>query len=393
MALPLKYNFQNVIVRWRSTLAAIFGIGLVVAVYVMLQALAVGLERNSANTGDERNYLIVRKGATSESVSQVTREQFRYLQYMEEIAKDEQGKAVVTADTMVLVNLPRLGGNGEANVLVRGVMEKGKELRPQVQLVEGRWFVPGKREVVVSKKLAARFKNFQIGEAFHVPGADLKVVGWLDGGRSAFDSEVWMDTDEARNIFGRENYTSVLVRPIDEAAAAKLKAKLESSKQIAARMERETEYYRKQTKTAGPIKFLGVALATIMSVGAVFSAMNTMYATVGARTREVGTLRVLGFHRRAILFSFLMEGAILAFLGGVLGCLIVSAAYAWVTATGYTIGTINFDTFSEVIFDFRPTPELMGQGLVFAVVIGLLGSLLPAWRASRIPVISALKSV
>jgi putative ABC transport system permease protein len=202
-----------------------------------------------------------------------------------------------------------------------------------------------------------------------------------------------MDTDEARSIFGRENYTSVLVRPVDEAAATKLKEKLENSKQIAARLQRETEYYKQQTKTAGPIKFLGSMLALIMSVGAVFAAMNTMYATVGARTREVGTLRVLGFHRRSIMLSFLFEGAILAFLGGVLGCLIVIGLYGYVTATGYTFGTINFDTFSEVIFDFRPTPALMSQGIVFAVLIGLLGSLLPAWRASRIPVISALKSV
>lgn len=387
MALPLKYNFHNVIVRWRSTLATILGIGMVVAVYVLLQALAVGLEQNSANTGDERNFLIVRKGATSESVSQVTREQFRLLQYLEEIAKDEQGKAILSADTMVLVNLPRKEANGEANVLVRGVMENGKLLRPQVQIVAGRWFVPGNREVVVSRKLAARFQNFQIGEQFHVPGADLKVVGWLDGGKSAFDSEVWMDTDEARNIFGRENYTSVLVRPVDEAAAMKLKDKLENSKQIAARLQRETEYYQQQTKTAGPIKILGNLLATIMSVGAVFAAMNTMYATVGSRTREVGTLRVLGFHRHSILLGFLLEGAILSFIGGVLGCFLALPLH------GYATGTIGFDTFSEVVFEFRLTPELLARGILFAVIIGLVGSLLPAWRASRIPVISALKSV
>lgn len=387
MALPLKYNFHNVVIRWRSTLATILGIGLVVAVYVLLQALAVGLEQSSANTGDERNYLIVRKGATSESVSQITREQFQYLRYMEEIAKDDAGKALLTADTMVLVNLPRKEGNGEANVLMRGIMDSGKALRPQVQLVAGRWFEPGMREVVVSRRLADRFKNFQIGDQFHVPGADLRVVGWMDAGRSAFDSEIWMDTDEARKIFGRENYTSLLVRPRDEAAAVKLKERLENSKQIAARLQRETEYYSQQTKTATPIKVLGNLLATIMSVGAMFAAMNTMYATVGSRTREVGTLRVLGFHRHSILAGFLLEGAILAFLGGVLGCMLAAPMH------GYATGTIGFETFSEVVFEFRLTPMLLVEGVVFAVIIGVAGSLLPAWRAARIPVISALKSV
>jgi len=387
MVLPFKYNFSNVIVRWRSTLATIIGIALVVGVFVVLQAMAAGLEQSSANTGDARNFLVLRKGATSESVSQITRDQLRYIQYMKEIALDEKGEPMLTADTMVLVNLPRIDGTGEANVQIRGTTEMGKLLRPQVQLVDGRWFTPGKREIVVSQSLAKRFANFQVGNQFKVGTAVFNVVGWMNGGQSAFDSEVWMDTDEARNIFGRENYTSLLVRPVDEAAANLLIEHLEKSKQIAARVRRESEYYKEQTKTAGPIKLLGGMLATIMSVGAVFSAMNTMYATVGARTREVGTLRVLGFRRRAILLGFLIEGAFLSFLGGLLGCALSLFMH------NYAVGTMGFDTFSEVVFKFRITPAIFAKGLAFSVIIGLIGSLLPALRASRLPVISALKSV
>ncbi|MEW6303056.1 MAG: ABC transporter permease [Verrucomicrobiota bacterium] len=387
MALPVSYNVRNVFVRWRSTLATILGIALVVAVFVLVQSLAIGLRKTSANTGDPRNLMIVRKGSTAESVSQVTREQLRYLQYMEEIARDAQGQPLVSADTLVLVNLPRVEDKGAANVLLRGISPRGKELRPQVSLVDGRWFERGKREVVVSRRLGGRFQNFHIGGQFTTAGATFTVVGWMEGGKSAFDSEVWMDADEARKIFGRENYSSVLVRPVDEPAAMRLKVKLENSRQIAARVWRETEYYADQTKMALPIQVVGNFLAVAMSIGAVFAAMNTMYASVGARTREVGTLRVLGFRRRSILVSFLLEGAFLAFLGGCLGC-----AFA-MPMNGYAASVIGFETFSEMMFEFRITPELVAQGLIFSVIVGLIGSLLPAVRASRLPVISALKSV
>ncbi len=387
MAFPLKYNFRSVIVRWRTTIATVVIVALVVAVYVVLQAMALGLEKVSTSTGDPANLLIVRKGATAETVSQVTLEQLRALQYLTEIARDEKGQPLLSADTLVLVNLPRKAGDGEANVMLRGISPMGPSLRPQVTLADGRWFTPGKREVVVSKRLAKRFANFELGNDFKVAGTVFHVVGWLDGHKTAFDSEVWMDADEARKIFGHENYSSVLVRPVNEAAAAALKAKLESSKQIAARVWQETDYYSQQTKSAMPIKWLGRILAVAMSVGAVFAAMNTMYASVGARTREIGTLRVLGFRRRAVLLSFLLEGAILALIGGVLGCLLSFVL------NGYAVGTIGFETFSEVVFEFRITPALVGKGLIFSVIVGLVGSFLPALRASRLPVIVALKSV
>jgi len=397
MALPLKYNFKNVFIRWRATLSTILGVALVVAVFILVQSLAVGLEKSSRSTGDPRNMMIVRKGSTAESSSQVLREQFKLIQYLPQIARDAADRPLASADVIVLVNLPRRDGGGEANVLVRGISPLGPPLRPQVALVDGkdafgavvasRWFAPGQREVVVSRRLAARFAHFEIGGRFKTAGKELTVVGWTDGGGSAFDSEVWMDADEARSIFDRENYSSVLVRVKDEAAGNALTRRVESDKRLPLRVWKETEYYSAQTMTAIPIKFLGTFLATMMSIGAVFAAMNTMYASVGARTREIGTLRVLGFRRRTILLSFIIEGALLALIGGVLGCLLSLPLH------GYSTGTFSFESFSETVFEFRITPWLATQGLIFSVIVGMLGSFLPAIRAARLPVIAALKEV
>ena len=387
MGLPLKYNVRNLFIRWRATAATIAGIALVVAVYVLLQALAIGLEKSSRNTGYPLNVVIVRKGSTAESSSQITREQFRFIKYLPQIARDKNGNPLVSSEVVVLINLPRKNGDGEAHVLVRGVSPAGISLRPQVNLVAGRWFVPGHREVVVSQKLASRFANFDIGSSFKTAGATLKVVGWMDGQYSAFDSEVWMDVDEARAIFDRENYSSVIARMVDEQSIGAFTTRIESDKRLPLRAIRETEYYASQTKTAVPIKILGNFLATAMSIGAIFAAMNTMYASVGARVREIGTLRVLGWRRRTIMLAFVIEGAFLAFIGGIFGCLLALPLH------GYSTGTVSFDTFSEVVFQFRLTPGLLVRGMIFAIIVGILGSLLPAMRAARLPVISALKSV
>lgn len=387
MALPIKYNVSNVLVRWRSTLATILGIALVVAVYVMVNALAVGLEKSSANTGDPRNLMIVRQGSTAESSSQVTLEQFRMIQYLEGVERDANDKPLATADVLVLISLPRLDLEGEANVLVRGVGPMGIPLRPQVQLVQGRWFTPGKREVVVSQRLAARFANMQIGDTFKTAGNVLTIVGWFDGQKSAFDSEIWMDADEARSIFDRDFYSSVLIRVDSTNRAPAITARIEGDKRLPLQAAPEVDYYASQTGTAVPIKWMGKFLAIAMSIGAIFSAMNTMYASVGARTREVGTLRVLGFRRRTVLLSFIIEGAFLALLGGILGC--IMAFYV----NGKTTGTLNFSSFSEVVFEFRITPGLVLHGLIFSVIVGVIGSLLPAIRAARLPVIASLKSI
>jgi ABC-type lipoprotein release transport system permease subunit len=387
MAVPIKYSFRNALVRWRSTVATVLGIGLVVFVFVLLQSLATGIEKSSSNTGDPRNVMIVRKGSTAESASLISRENLQQIRYFEEISRNEQGEAVISADVLVLVNLPRRNNGGEANVLLRGVTARGMELRPQVKLAEGRWFTPGKREVVVSAKLAKRFANFDIGQSFRSGNATFTVVGWLDGGGSAFDSECWMDADECRSVFERDMYSSFLARVPDVTAMSNLVARIEGDRRFKLKAESEVEYYRKQTMTAAPIKWLGGFLAVMMSVGAVFAAMNTMYAAVGARTREIGTLRVLGFRRRSVVLALLLEGGMLALFGGVLGC---ALAFYW---NGYTTATMGFETFSEIVFQFTVTPGLVVKGLVFAVIVGIIGTLLPAIRASRLPVIDALKAI
>ena len=387
MALPIKYNIRNVFVRWRSTIATILGVGLVVAVYMLVQALAVGLEASSANSGTEGNLLVMRKGSPAESSSQVTLAQVKTIQYLDGVARDAQNKPLISADVLVLINLPRRENRGEANILIRGVGPNGKDLRPQVNLIAGRWFKPGVREVVISKRLSARFANTGVGEKFKTGGHELTVVGQFDGGNTAFDSEIWMDGDETRSLFDRENYSSLLVKSTDPVSATNLINRIEKDKTLSLKVLPETAFYKTQTKTAGPIRFLGDFLATAMSIGAVFAAMNTMYASVGARTREVGTLRVLGFRRRTILVSFLLEGAFLALIGGVLGCILS------LPMNGFATGTLSFDNFSEVVFEFRITPQLITRGLLFSVIVGLIGSFFPAVRAARLPVIASLKAL
>src|ERR1051325_5882062 len=374
MALPLRYNVKNVFVRWRTTATAIVSIALVVCGYLMMQGIPAGLQKSSANTGDPRNVMIVRKGSTAESSSQITREQFRLIPYLPEIAKDLKGQPMISADVVVLMNLPRRENKGEAHVLFRGVSPKGIELRPQLTLTNGQWFTPGQRQVVVSGRLAKRFLNFNVGDKIKSGIREFTVVGQFDAGNSAFDSEVWMDADEARAVFDREMYSSVLARAAGAAAVRSLTNRIESDKRLPLRALPETAYYASQTMTARPIKFLGNFLATAMSIGAVFAAMNTMYASVGARTREIGTLRVLGYRRRTILVSFLIEGAFLAFFGGILGCLLSLPMH------GYSTGTMSFESFSETVFQFRITPLLAAKGILFSVMVGVFGSFLPALR-------------
>ena len=388
MALPIQYSLRNVIVRWRSTIATVLGIALVVLVWIIMQALATGLENAGGTTGDPRNLLVVRKGSDSESTSQIGLDDVRAIQYSEEIARDEKNRPLISPDALVTAYLPRAGdAAGGANVIFRGVSPNGPSLRPQVKLVSGRWFTPGKREAVTSVRLAKRFSGVSLGDEIKLGSRTLTVVGQFDAGGSAFDSEAWMDADEARAIFNRANFASVLIRPVDAAAGARLRQRLESDHRLTMRVVPEMEYYSQQTKTAGPIRFGGDVIATIMSIGAVLAAMNTMYASVGARTREIGTLRVLGFRRRSVVAAILIEGTCLAFIGGVIG-----GAFSLV-ANGYKTGTMNFQNFSETVFELTVTPSIIAKGLVFAALVGLLGALLPALRASRLPVIEALKAV
>jgi putative ABC transport system permease protein len=382
-----------VLVRWRATMATTIGVAMLVLVYVCLQSMAAGLEKSSRDTGDPRNVMILRKGSSAESSSQVTREQFQKLKYSPELAHDASGQPLISADVLTIVSLPRLGGTGCATVSVRGMSPEGIPLRPQVRLTRGRWFARGRGELVASAKLARRFGHCEVGDTLRAGGRELRVVGWFDGGNTAFDSELWMDAEEARSIFELKNYSCFVARAANPGAALTLMRRIAADKGQPLRAQTEISYYEQQTRAALPIKLLGEFLAVAMSVGALFAAMNTMYARVGARTREIGTLRVLGYRRRSIVGSFLTEGALLAAIGGALGCVAATLIQAWLLARGTSFGTMNFSSFHEVLFQFRLSPMILLKGLGFAVVVGVAGSILPAARAARLPVIAALKSL
>jgi len=423
MAVPLRYNARNLIVRWRSTLATVLGIALVVAVYVMVMALERGLRNTYVTTGDENNLLVLRRGSTSETSSQVTHNDHRRIKYLDGIARNDRGEPMASAEIIILIYLDRVDQSGGANVLLRGMGPMGLELRPKIKLVEGRMVRPGMHECVVSKKIAARFANCRVGDTFRAGKFFWKVVGIFDASKTAFDSEIWVDADEAREAFNRDFYGSVLIRPVDDAigsllaqreswskklkelkeadrdaTAAKLAeveqaigrtlvGRIEADRQLQVRVLSERSYYEEQTRTGMPIWIMGWFLSTIMSIGAAFSAMNTMYAAIGRRTREIGTLRVLGFKRREIYACFMLESILIAVVGGIVGCLLS------LPLNGIATGTFSWTTFSEVAFEFRITPELLGKGMVFALVMGVVGALLPARLAARKPVLDALRAV
>jgi len=386
VAIPLKYNLRNLCVRWRSTLATMLGIALVVGVFNLVMALYRGMHATYINTGDPRNLIVLRKGSTAESSSQIGRDEARRIKYLGGIVRNIHDQPLASAEIIVLINLARVGG-GTANVLVRGIGPVGIELRPQVRVVNGRMFRPGLRECIVSQRIADRFANCRVGERFRSGKNLWTVAGIFDASRTAYESEIWLDADEARDAFNRNFYGSILIRPVDDTAAAGLTQRMLRDNLLNVKVLRETEYYERQTQSAGFYRYLAGFLAVIMSIGAAFAAMNTMYAAVGARTREIGTLRVLGFRRRDIYLCFFLESVMLALLGGLLGC-VLSLPLNLLSG-----GTFSQTTFAEVAFQFRVTAEMHGMAMAFALVMGMLGGLLPARLAARKPVLDALRAV
>ncbi len=386
MTLALKYNLPGLALRWRSTLTTVIGIALTVAVFVLVMALANGLRATYLNTGDSRNLVVLRKGALAESSSQITFDEVRDTQSLDGIARDAQGQPLASAEMIVLVTMNRNGGS-KAHVQVRGLGPTGGQLRPRIKLVEGRWSRPGLRECMVSRSVARRFQNCAFGRTFRSGKHAWTVVGIFDARGTAYDSEIWVDADEAREAFNRSFYSSMLIRTGDDPAAASLTERIESDKRMRLRALTETEYYEEQTKIARPIRWIGVCLALIMGIGAAFSAMNTMYAAVGARAREIGTLHMLGFSRGSIYLAFMLESLAIALVGGVLGCLLSLPLH------GLATGTFNWRTFAEVAFEFRITGGLLAGGLAFAAVMGLLGGFLPARLAARNPALDSVHAI
>ena len=388
MAIPIRYNLRNLVVRWRATVATALGIALVVAVFVMVMSLARGLAATYISTGDPRNLLVLRKGSTAESSSQITPNEVRQIRYLAGIDRNASGEPLASPEIQVLVQMDRRDQTGTAHVLMRGLSPVGIELRPQIAILDGRMFRQGLNECIVSQRIAKRFAHCGIGDQFAGGKVHWTVVGIFAAAKTAYESEIWVDADEARAAFNRSFYGSILLRASTDAmAVATLTNRIESNRDLSVRVLSETAYYKEQTNTGAPIQFLGGFLAIVMSIGAVFSAMNTMYATVGARSREIGTLRVLGYKRRDIYVSFMIESVLLALLGGALGCVFS------LPLNGLATGTLSWNSFTEVAFEFRITGELLTKGMAFALVMGVLGGLLPARLAARKPVLDALRAI
>lgn len=386
MALPLKYNLRNLFVRRTTTLMTALSITLTVAVFLVLMALAEGLQSSLTSTGEPLNVMVMREGSQSEAVSFISRDSLQVIKYLHGIAKDDTGQPLASPELIVLINLPRIGSTQGANVTIRGITPVALQLRPDFKIVQGRFFRPGLREVIVSKRISERFQDCALGDKLKFAKGYWTVVGVFEAGQSAYNSEIWADVDDLGQDFDRPDYSDVILRAEDTNSVALLKNQLENDRRLHLKVQTEKDYYATQTQTAQPIRIFGIFIAILMAVGASFAAMNTMYAAVARRTREIGTLRALGFSRGSILTAFVLESVLIAILGGMIGCVLA------LPINGVTTGTTNFTTFSELAFNFRITPTLLMVGMIFSAAMGLFGGLFPAWRASHENIVSALRS-
>jgi putative ABC transport system permease protein len=387
MALPLSYNVRNVRVRWQLTLLAIGGVALVVAVFAVLMSMTEGFRTALRTTGRPDNAIIVQRGSGSELTSGVPLADRNMITVDERVARDAQGRPLASWELVVVVGLPRASDGQPANVTLRAVTPRAFEVRGGITVVEGRNFTPGLDEVIVGRKLTSRISGLEIGGNVKYQQKLFRIVGHFEATGGAFESEVWGDYDTLAAIFQRgSGSNSLVVRMKDPLTIPELDRWIRAQPQMQLQALPESRYYEEQ---AGPLaKVLqGLAnfVAIIMGIGAVFGAINTMYAIVAARTREIGTLRALGFSRRSILVSFLIESVILAVIGGAIGCLLAFPMNGFSTGTGQT------QSFSEIAFAFRITPGIVLTGMGFAVVMGVLGGLLPALRGARLPITSALR--
>ena len=386
MALPLKYNIRNLVVRKGSTLATAFTIGLTVAVFLMVMALARGIDLTLSSSGEPLNMIVLREGSTAELNSSVTRENFNDLMYLDGVER-EGDKPLATAELITLIYKPRKGMTQGSNVMVRGVGPMSFKLRSGFQTVAGRLFQPGMTEAVVSKRIAERFQGLDIGDRFRIQTTDYTVVGLFDSAGKAFESEIWVDNNSLQSTTKRENYSSVLMRVKDQNALTALSKRITDDPKLHLKAVSERVFYEDQQGTAsGALKGLAVFISFIMAVGAGFAGMNTMYAAVARRTKEIGTLRVLGFSRFSILVAFLLESIAIALIGAAIGILLA------LPLNFISTGTSNWVTFSEIAFNFRVTADLMLSALIFGAIIGLVGSLLPSIRASRFKIVDALRA-
>jgi putative ABC transport system permease protein len=386
MAIPISYNIRNLKLRKGATVMTALGIALTVTIAIFIMALLAGLRDAFATSGEPTNVLVLRKGSNSElAAGGVEREAMQTLKDLPGIAKDSKGDTMISGETILVLVLPRKDGTGETNVTMRFLSPVGLEMRPDVKIVAGRWFTPGQREVVVSKSIHERFSQSNLGDTMFFGKGYWTVVGVFDSGGSAHESEIWADINQIASDLDRTQYSSVLMRATDVQTAAALKNRVGDDQRLKLNGMLESEYFAQQTSTGTPIKIVGWAVAIIMAVGSIAAAMNTMYAAVAYRAREIATLRVIGFSRPSILTSFVFESLCLALLGALVGIVLM------LPFNGMTTGTSNPVTFSEAVFRLRMTPSVISNALIFAAIMGFLGGLLPAWQASRRNILNALR--
>jgi len=388
MKIPFTYTWRSLWTRRLTTVLTLSGIALVAFVFASVLMLSRGVENTLIETGSMDNAIVIRKSATSELVSQIERDHANLIKTYPEVALLPDGKPFVSGETYVIINLLKRGSNDMGNISVRGISPEGLQLRPQVKLSAGRWFSMGTQEIVVGKNIATNFNNSAIGEQLRFGDALWTIVGHIDGGGTAFDSEIWGDVEQMMPAFGRPVFSSVTLRLKSPEMFDALKLRIEQDPRTSyTEVKREQEYYREQSKFMSDfIRVLGLVVTIIFSIGAMIGAMITMYAAVANRTREIGTMRALGFRRRSILGAFLVESILLSLIGGAIGIGLASFMSL------VRISTTNFGSFSELAFGFALAPDIIGWTLFFSVIMGIVGGFLPSVRASRMNILNALRS-
>lgn len=389
MAIPIVYNIRSIRARWTSTIVAVLGIAGTVGVFVAMLSLAKGFQATLVASGSPDNALIVRAGATSEMTSGVPLDSVKIIQDAPGIARGTDGP-LVTPEAVLMAPIPLISTGTQANVELRGVSPNVLEIRKQVKIAEGRMFRGGMAEVIVGKNATKTYSGLKMGDTISLGTQRWQVVGIFDAGGSSFDSEVWGDSHLLSQAYGRpeNNFQSVTVHLTSPSALTQLKDSVTADPRLNVDVMREIDYYSKQsTAMTTLITILGRFVASIMAIGAIFGALNTMYSAVADRGREIATMRALGFGAAPVVFSFLIEALLISFVGGALGCLAV------LRLNGFTTSTINFQTFSNIAFAFKITPGLMVIGLAFALAMGVLGGFFPAVRAARLPVATALREL
>jgi ABC-type lipoprotein release transport system permease subunit len=385
--LPLSYSLRNLRARKLSTVMTAGGMALVVFVFAAVMMMSEGIRATLVETGTAGNVVVLRKGAGVEISSAIGRDAAALIGSQAHIAQDPGGLARLSAECVVLNSLPQREGGAPRNVTVRGTSAMGLALRRQVHLAQGRMFRPGTNELVAGRAVARGFAHIGLGQTVHLGGRDWTVVGLLDAGGSGFDSEIWVDADQAMQAFRRSAYSTLLFALDDPRNFETVRRALATDPQLQVDAERETTFYAAQSEQLVRfIRLLGLSLSVIFAIGAVAGAMITMFSAVASRVGEIGTLRALGFRRATVLWSFLGESLALSLAGGVAG-----------TAAALLLGrlqvsTTNFQTFSEMAFRFDMTPAIAASALAFALAMGLIGGMLPAWRASRLSIVACLRA-